>query len=263
MATQLEKLQVMLHLEYDPEGVEYPTSDGRPLGETDAHRDLILELIESLKYHFANHPNTYVTGDLLLFYEEGQPKRFVVPDVMVIPGVAHRRRNHFKLWEEGAVPVCVIEVTSRSTRSEDLGFKKGLYEFLGVQEYLLVDPLKEYLNPSVRLLRRHDDILMPVVEQPLRLLSLGLEVRVTEDGLRLWDPVQARLLPNLEEQREMGIREAARAAHQLTRANQEASRANQEASRANQEASRADREAARAAQAEAEVERLRKLLEER
>ncbi len=232
----------MLYVDYDPEEIDYPTSDGRPLGETDAHRDLILELIESLKYYFLGQPNTYVTGDLLLFYEEGQPKRFVVPDVMVIPGVPHRRRDHYKLWKEGAVPVCVIEVTSRSTRSEDMGFKKGLYEFLGVQEYLMVDPLKEYLNPSVRLFRRHEEMLMPVVEKPLRLLSLGLEARLTEEGFRLWDPAKDQFLPNLEEQRELGTREAARAA---------------------QEAARATQEAARADQAEAEVKRLRKLLEER
>lgn len=237
----------MLRLNDDLESIEYPTSDGKPLGETDAHRDLILELIESLKYHFINEPNTYVTGDLLLFYEEGEPKRFVVPDVMVIPGVAHRRRDHYKLWKEGGVPVCVIEVTSRSTRSEDLGFKKGLYEYLGVQEYLMVDPLKEYLNPSVRLFRRCEENLLPVVESPLRLQSLGLEVRPSEEGLRLWDPLKGRLLPNLAEQRVLGEREA-------ERANQAAERANQEAERANQEAERADR-------AEAEVRRLRQLLE--
>jgi len=81
-----------------------------------------------------NQPKTSVTGDLLLFYEEGDPKRFVVPDVMVIPGVVHKRRDRDKLWKEGAGPVCVIEVMSRSTRSEDQGFKKGLYEYVEVQE---------------------------------------------------------------------------------------------------------------------------------
>ncbi|MBT9584964.1 Uma2 family endonuclease [bacterium] len=236
----------MLHLEYDPEAIEYPTSDGRPLGETDAHRDLILELIEALKYHFLGTPDTYVTGDLLLFYEEGQPKRFVVPDVMVIPGIAQKRRNHYKLWKEGPGPSCVIEVTSRSTRSEDLGFKKGLYEFLGVQEYLMVDPLKEYLNPSVRLFRRHQENLLTVVEHPLRLLTLGLEVRVVEEGLRLWDPAKQRMLPNLEEQRELGLKEAARA--------------ESEAARAESEAARAESEAARADRAEAEILRLRQQL---
>ena len=208
----------MLYPFDDLESIEYPTSDGKPLGETDAHRDLILELIESLKFHFLDQPNTYVTGDLLLFYEEGEPKRFVVPDVMVIPGVVHKRRDHYKLWKEGAGPVCVIEVTSRSTRSEDQGFKKGLYEYLGVQEYLLVDPLKEYLNPSIRLYRRHEEVLLPVVETPLRLTTLGLEVRMSEDGMRLWDPQRQRLLPNLEEQRDLGVREAARADHEAARA---------------------------------------------
>lgn len=238
----VQKIPGMLNFQDDLDSIEYPTSDGKPVGETDAHRDLIFELIGSLKVHFLDRPDVYVTGDLLLFYEEGEPKRFVVPDVMVIPGVIHKRRDHYKLWQEGAGPVCVVEVTSRSTRSEDLGFKKGLYEYLGVEEYLIVDPLKEYLNPSVRLFRRCGECLLPVVETPLRLTSLGLEVRLTEDGLRLWDPHRQELLPNLEEQCTLGARLK---------------------QRADQEAARAAAEAARADAAEAELRRLRGLLDGR
>lgn len=40
----------------------------------------------------------------------------------------------------------VIEVSSRKTRREDLGPKKGTYEMMGVQEYYLFDPLGEYLE---------------------------------------------------------------------------------------------------------------------
>lgn len=250
----VQKIPGMLNFQDDLDSIEYPTSDGKPVGETDAHRDLIFELIESLKYHYVERPDVYVTGDLLLFYEEGEPKRFVVPDVMVIPGVIHKRRDHYKLWKEGAGPVCVIEVTSRSTRSEDLGFKKGLYEYLGVEEYLMVDPLKEYLNPSVRLFRRCGECLLPVVETPLRLLSLGLEVRLSEDGLRLWDPVKQELLPNLEEQRTLGAR-------QKRRADREAKRAAAEAKRAAAEAARAEAESKRADAAEAELRHLRELLD--
>lgn len=54
---------------------------------------------------------------------------------MVVHGVPSRKRDLYKLWE-GSAPSLVFEITSRSTRSEDLGLEKGLYEFLGVREYV-------------------------------------------------------------------------------------------------------------------------------
>ena len=40
------------------EPIEYPTSDGLPLGETDVHRNQILDLIHGLEMHFLDDPNT-------------------------------------------------------------------------------------------------------------------------------------------------------------------------------------------------------------
>jgi hypothetical protein len=34
----------------------YPTSDGRPLTETDDHRELMVALIKTLEAHYANDP---------------------------------------------------------------------------------------------------------------------------------------------------------------------------------------------------------------
>ena len=48
--------------------VDYPTSDGRPMAETELHRDLILELIETLKAKYVDDPNMYVSGNLLVYY---------------------------------------------------------------------------------------------------------------------------------------------------------------------------------------------------
>ena len=55
--------------------VEYPTSDGRPMAETDVHRQDMVDLIETLQDYFAAEPNVYVTGNLLLFYERGNKRR--------------------------------------------------------------------------------------------------------------------------------------------------------------------------------------------
>ncbi len=46
---------------------DYPTSDGKPVAETDWHRDLMVRLIETLKHYYAAQDRVYVSGNLLLF----------------------------------------------------------------------------------------------------------------------------------------------------------------------------------------------------
>jgi Uma2 family endonuclease len=98
-------------------GNGYPTSDGRPMAETDLHRDLMVDLIETLKNWFAADPQTYVSGNILLFYEPGNKRRHVSPDVLVVRGIAKLRRDNYLVWEEGKAPDLVIEVTSKTTRT--------------------------------------------------------------------------------------------------------------------------------------------------
>jgi hypothetical protein len=51
--------------------INYPTGDGKPMAETDVHRDEMVHVIQMLKDHFADHPDVYVSGNLLIFYVEG------------------------------------------------------------------------------------------------------------------------------------------------------------------------------------------------
>src|SRR5690242_8495074 len=100
--------------------VEYPTSDGKPMAETDLHRDDMIDLIETLKVHFAADPGVYVTGNLLLYYVEGDRRKHIAPDVFVVRGVPKLPpRDYYLLWEEGKGPDVVIELTSKTTRRED------------------------------------------------------------------------------------------------------------------------------------------------
>src|SRR5262245_34916129 len=59
----------------------YPDSDGKPLAENDLHLTVILTLIETLRDRYAAVPMAYVAGDMLLFYERGNRRRHVAPDV--------------------------------------------------------------------------------------------------------------------------------------------------------------------------------------
>ena len=66
--------------------VEYPSSDGKPMAETPVHRDVMIDAIQILKRRFANRSDVYVSGDMLMYYEEGNPRKSVAPDVFVVLG---------------------------------------------------------------------------------------------------------------------------------------------------------------------------------
>ena len=111
---------------------------------------MIFDLIYDLQLHYREVPDVHPTGDLLLYYVEGDPTKVVCPDVYVVKGVGKEPLNTFKVWEHGGrVPCLVIEVTSESTSDEDLE-KKDTYLRLGVEELFVFDPLAEYLSPRLQ-----------------------------------------------------------------------------------------------------------------
>ncbi len=221
--------------------VDYPTSDGRPMAETDIHRDLMVALIQTLKRYFAGNPSVYVSGNLLVFYEPGNRRRHVSPDVFVVFGVANHLRDNYLLWEEGQPPHLVIELTSSSTRDEDIEEKFRLYrDVLRVREYFLFDPNEDYLEPSFQGYRLEEGQYASIAAVEGRLPSevVGLHLERHGTDLRLYDPSARRWLPTPEEV--IDQTEAARQQAETERQREQAARQ----------------------QAEAEVERLRRELEE-
>ena len=177
-----------------PSPVVYPESDGKPMAETDLHRDQMLYLIVALHDRYRNDPMVYVTGNLLIYYEEGNPYKSVAPDTFVVFGVPKRKRRIYKIWEERKAPDVVFEITSRSTQDEDLEEKWALYARLGVQEYVLFDPLEEYLDPPLQGYRLVEGVyhsIMPELtsEEGLALRSeaLGVIIRYEEGWPMLYD----------------------------------------------------------------------------
>lgn len=165
--------------------IEYPESDGRPMGETDIHRGWMIRIYDLLAQRYRGQ-RVYVGSDLLLYYEEGNPKRFVVPDVFVVKGVAPGMRRTYRLWEEGKPPEVVIEVTSRATRRTDEHRKPDVYAEIGVKELFLYDPTCEYLDPPLRgyHLKDGEMVRMPPGDRGL-LASEELDVWLTREGASL------------------------------------------------------------------------------
>lgn len=181
----------------------YPTTDHRPMAETDWHRDLMLTLIETLKWQFAGFSRIYVSGNLLVFYEPGNRRRHVSPDVFVVRGVANVQRPNYLIWEEGRAPQVVMELTSSTTRKEDVRTKFHLYQDkLKVREYFLFDPLGDYLKPQLQGYRLRQQVYQPIRPTPEgRLPSqvLGLHLEPLGRELRLVDPTTGQRLPTPQE----------------------------------------------------------------
>jgi len=188
------------------EWVYYPETDGQPMAETDTHCHEMAAARLTLEDFYRHEPNVYVSGNLLLYYVEGDPGLSVAPDVMVVRGIPKGERRVYKLWEEGKGPDVVIEVTSKWTQFEDVNAKKALYEqVLQAPEYFLFDPLHHYLRAPLigyRLVKGKYRAL--VSKQPGRLVSreLGLELVATDQGLRFYDPVQGAFLLTPDENAE-------------------------------------------------------------
>jgi Uma2 family endonuclease len=212
------------------------------MGETEVHAAEIMRLILTLRDHYAGRPDVYVWGDLLLYYEEGNPRAVVVPDVFVALGAGREpQRRIYKLWEEGVPPTFVIEVTSPSTRRVDLGRKRDLYAALGVAEYVLYDPLDEYLTPALQGFRLERGAYRPMardVEGSLVSAALGLRLSLVAGRLRLVDAAtDAALLSPVE------------------RAAEAVARADEAEARAAEAEARAAEAVARLAELEAELRR--------
>lgn len=193
-----------------PDRNTYPTTDFRPMAETDFHRKLMTAVIDTLIAWYATRPDVYVTGNLLLFYEKGNKRRHVAPDCFVVFGVPNYDRPNYLLWDEKRGPSVVIEITSKTTKAEDTKTKFALYrDTLKVPEYFLFDPKGEYLEPSLqgyRLVKRKY-VAIEAVES--RLPSEALDLHLERDGqsLRLWNPKTGNWLPIQAEREEQLRRE--------------------------------------------------------
>ncbi|MDW8100259.1 MAG: Uma2 family endonuclease [Anaerolineae bacterium] len=193
----------------------------------------------------------YVAANMLFYYEEGNPAAVTSPDVFMVKGIPKHDRRIYKLWEERVAPCVTFEITSRSSRLEDLGTKRALYEILGVQEYYLFDRLGEYLSPPLQGFELAEGHYRPVRVSPdgtLYSQELGLILRPEGNLLRLINPITGEPLPTLDE-----------AVEQIQVMME---RIQAEAQRAQAESQRAERAEAELACLRAELERLRRQISE-
>jgi Uma2 family endonuclease len=182
---------------------EYPTGDGKPMAETPVHRMNMTNVIDVLETRYAHDPMVYVSGNMLMYYVRNDKRRHRSPDVFLVKGIPKTvRRDAYFVWVEGKGPDVVFEMSSASTRREDLSTKYRLYQdVLRVSEYFLFDPYEEYLKPSFQGFRLQRGIYVPItlIEGGLYSEQLGLRMEREGTMLRLIDPTTGeRLLTSRE-----------------------------------------------------------------
>ena len=246
-----------------PRVIDYPETDGQPMAETPEHRDVMIDAIQVLQRHFAHRPDVYVSGNMMMYYEEGEPRRCVSPDVFVAVGVEDKDRRTYLLWREAKGPDFVLEVTSRSTRRNDQVTKRALYEWMGVSEYVLYDPLGEYLDPPLQGYRlvggryvEWEGTRVPGGVRALHsdVLGLSLHVRARDRALRLYDPVSGEDLLTPVEAAAAREEAEARAEREAAARGEAEARAEREAAARGEAEARAEREAAARGEAEVRAE---------
>jgi len=193
-------------------GIEYPSSDGKPVAESDIHRKLLLDVVERLIARYAHRRDVYASGNLLVYYLQDHPRKSLAPDAFVVFGVPNHDRETFLTWEEGAFPSVVFEFTSKTTRKEDLVTKFKIYQNIWkVQEYFLFDPRDEYLEPSLQGFRLVRGKLVPIMLVDGVAKSELLGITLSRDGeyLILKDLITGKDVLTDEEQKAVDAQQKA------------------------------------------------------
>ena len=198
----------------------YPDSDGEPMAETPKHQQVMIDCMDVMRHHFRRIPDMYIAGNMLLYYEEGNPRNSVSPDVFMARGVSKKELRTYKTWEQPPTLDFVLEVASPGTYTRDFNEKMEIYaKILRVKAYCIYDPYHE-IQPyfiGFRLVgETYEEI--PFVNGRIPLEVLGLELGEHEGVLRFYDPVKSAWLLTSEER----VSEAETRASEESRARQEA-----------------------------------------
>ena len=112
------------------------------MSATGFHGVQITTLSDQLKRYFGNDNRVYIGIDSFVYYQEGDRRKFVAPDIYVVYGAeSFPERRSFYTWAEGAAPVVVFEFLSESTAVHDRGDKIRQYLVeIEVDEYFIHQP---------------------------------------------------------------------------------------------------------------------------
>lgn len=185
----------------DDEEVYYPDTDESIMPEGIQHFLLSVHLTSTLLAFFASRENVKVFGNCMLYYEEGNPRKVISPDLIICFGLEKTPTRVYKLWETKVVPSVVIEFASETTWLKDVSTKLALYQKLGVEEYYIYDVEYAHLPSPLAAYRLDNGVLTEIEVRGKRILSeaVGLELVDTGETLRLFNPETQEFLMTMKE----------------------------------------------------------------
>jgi Uma2 family endonuclease len=197
------------------------------MAESDITRDYITYGVEALKLYFQGNSDVYVSANSFVYYEEGNKAAVIAPDVYAVFGVRKRKRDNYKVWQEGGItPQFVLEITSATTQDVDQETKPETYRSLGVREYFQYDPSGDYLNPILQGVRLVNGQYEPIAANNIAFDTLwlysevlGLELHLVSGELRFRNPQTGEFLKNYQqsEQARLAAEQAQMAAESALR----------------------------------------------
>ena len=186
------------------DGVYYPKEREDDMGETSIHAKLINKLLAMLLHFFDGREDVFVTTNMNIYREEGNPRKWFAPDLLIAFGVPNVERSSYLLWREEVFPQVIFEIASEKTWRNDVDEKLRMYEELGAEEYYVLDSESAYLPAPLMVYRRQGENLVELDVNENRIFSprLGLEIVHQGNTFRLFDPTAKEFLQNLEESEE-------------------------------------------------------------
>lgn len=236
---------------YASQPIEYPSSDGKPMADNTKQTRWIITLYNNLGSYYQGQ-EVFVAANLLWYPVEGMPTVRQTPDVLLAFGRPDGDRSSYQQWKEaGVVPQVVFEILSPGNSTMEMVRKLTFYRQYGVEEVIVIDPgIKDGDAESFVPYLRDVDRMATSQFETVDWVSprLGIRFRQEEAEVKVYYPDGTPFQSF----------EAMKAQWEAERA-----RAEEEQKRAEVERQRAEVEKQRADAAEAELARLRKLLEER
>jgi Uma2 family endonuclease len=183
------------------DGVYYPEEREDDMGETSYHISLITDFLSILKLFFKQREDIFLSANMNIYYEKGNPHRWLAPDLLIAFGVPNVERSSYLLFREKVFPQVIFEIASEKTWRNDVLEKLDFYSDYGAEEYYIFDPEFAHLPAPLMAFHRQGEKLIrqEIADDKVFSLRLGLEIIRKGNTFRFFNPQTNEFLRTLEE----------------------------------------------------------------
>jgi Uma2 family endonuclease len=204
--------------------IVYPESDGEPMADNTRQFRWIVTIQGGLDALFRDDPNVFVAGDLLWYPVEGHPEIRTAPDIMTVHGRPKGDRGSYQQWREGHIaPQVAFEIWSPGNRPGKFANTLLFFQHYGVEEVYLYDPDNGDLEGWIR---QGDHLVEIPVMTGWISPRLGIRFEIENGELVIYRPDNRRFATFMElhQQRDQALQAHEQAVQQVAAAEAEIAR---------------------------------------